>query len=130
MTPTAAYRMRSCKSSMDRDTLRLAARALMMKKAAVSPNTYISPYHRMAIGPSLIRTGSMSGFGSTGSHPTEVAGSFQACVLTDGLLSDKEDAYAGGWWKSLQPLRRHPAHAGTAQTGLGKIHACRARDHC
>ena len=51
---------------MERATLRRAARALMMKKAAVSPNTYISPYHRMAIGPSLIRTGSMSGFGSTG----------------------------------------------------------------
>src|SRR5205807_7223616 len=70
--------MRSCRSSMESATLRAAARALIMKKAAVRPKTYISPYHRRAIGPSRIRTGSMSGFGNTRGHPTEVADSFQA----------------------------------------------------
>src|SRR3989442_9643018 len=69
--------MRSCKSSMDSTTLRAAARALIMKKAAARPKTYISPYHRRAIGPSRIRMGSMSGFGNTRGHPTEVADSFQ-----------------------------------------------------
>src|SRR5207245_3187291 len=69
--------MRSCKSSMDSTTLRAAARALIMKKAAARPKTYISPYHRRAIGPSRIRMGWMSGFGNTRSHPTEVADSFQ-----------------------------------------------------
>src|SRR5712692_1411052 len=69
--------MRSCKSSMDSATLRAAARALIMKKAAARPKTYISPYHRRAIGPSRIRMGSMSGFGNTKSHPTGVADSFQ-----------------------------------------------------
>src|SRR2546425_7724274 len=58
--------MRSCRSSMASATLRAAARALIMKKAAVRAKTYISPYHRRAIGPSRIRTGSMSGFGNTG----------------------------------------------------------------
>src|SRR5436309_15515661 len=69
--------MRSCKSSMDSTTLRAAARALIMKKAAARPKTYISPYHRRAIGPSRIRMGSMSGFGNTRGHPTDVADSFQ-----------------------------------------------------
>src|SRR5207247_55805 len=69
--------MRSCKSSMDSTTLRAAARALIMKKAAARPKTYISPYHRRAIGPSRIRMGSMSGFGNTRGHPTEVDDSFQ-----------------------------------------------------
>src|SRR5207244_762607 len=69
--------MRSCKSSMDSATLRAAARALIMKKAAARPKTYISPYHRRAIGPSRIRMGSMSGFGNTRGHPTEVDDSFQ-----------------------------------------------------
>src|SRR5947199_299923 len=69
--------MRSCKSSMDSTTLRAAARALIMKKAAARPKTYISPYHRRAIGPSRIRMGSMSGFGNTRGHPTDVEDSFQ-----------------------------------------------------
>src|SRR5207245_6117766 len=69
--------MRSCKSSMDSATLRAAARALIMKKAAARPKTYISPYHRRAIGPSRIRMGSMSGFGNTRGHPTDVEDSFQ-----------------------------------------------------
>src|SRR2546426_6340359 len=69
--------MRSCKSSMDSTTFRAAARALIMKKAAARPKTYISPYHRRAIGPSRIRMGSMSGFGNTRGHPTDVEDSFQ-----------------------------------------------------
>src|SRR5207245_10638639 len=69
--------MRSCKSSMDSATLRAAARALIMKKAAARPKTYISPYHRRASGPSRIRMGSMSGFGNTRGHPTDVEDSFQ-----------------------------------------------------
>src|SRR5438309_6277952 len=69
--------MRSCKSSMESATLRAAARALIMKKAAARPKTYISPYHRRAIGPSRIRMGSMSGFGNTRGHPTDVEDSFQ-----------------------------------------------------
>src|SRR5213592_2875141 len=77
ITPRAAYRMRSCRSSIASATLRAAARALIMKKAAVRPKTYISPYHRRAIGPSRIRMGSMSGFGNTRGHPTDVADSFQ-----------------------------------------------------
>src|SRR3989338_8552261 len=77
--------MRSCRSSRARATLRLAALALIMKNAAVSAKTYMSPYHRMAIGPSLNSTGSMSGFGNTGGHPTEVAPTFQVCPeLGDG----------------------------------------------
>src|SRR2546425_2092352 len=69
--------MRSCKSSMDSTTLRAAARALIMKKAAARPKTYISPYHRRAIGPGRIRMGWMSGFGNTRGHPTDVEDSFQ-----------------------------------------------------
>src|SRR5437879_4058806 len=71
--------MRSCKSSTDSTTLRAAARALIMKKAAARPKTYISPYHRRAIGPSRIRMGSMFGFGNTRGHPTDVEDSFQVC---------------------------------------------------
>src|SRR3990172_11555246 len=96
MTPTAAYRMRSCRLSRDRATRCFAALALIRKNAAVSPKTYMSPYQRMAIGPSLNSTGSMSGFGNTGGHPTEVRGTFQARRL-DEQASFRYTERPGRW---------------------------------
>src|SRR5438445_13231394 len=77
ITQRAANRIRLSKSSMNSTTWRAAAQALNMKKAAARPKTYISPYHRRKIGPSRIRMGSMSGFGNTRGHPTDVEDSFQ-----------------------------------------------------